>query len=134
MPVNEHDEESRTLHIPLAEEELEAHVYQRQEGVVRFSKRVETDPVETQVEVRSDDVFVERLPRDEIVTTPRSPWYEGDTMIIPVYEERLVMEKRLVLTEEIHVRRTVKTEQVDIQDTVRREVVDIETERTPDVS
>ena len=44
---------------------------------------------------------------------------EGDVLIIPVLEEVLVVEKRLVLKEELHVRRLVSEENVEIPVTVR---------------
>jgi stress response protein YsnF len=69
--------------------------------------------------------------RDEEVQESRQPWYEDDTLVIPVYEERLVTEKRLVLTEVIRIRRKTKTEQIEVRDTVRREVVDVESIQEP---
>lgn len=128
MPDVPKGPEDKAIRIPLAEETLEATTRERVEGVIRFHKRVESEPVALDVEVRSDDVYIERTPRGDVVGESRQPWYEGETLVIPVYEERLVTEKRLVLTEEIRVRRRVKSEQVEIRDTVRREVVDIETE------
>lgn len=120
-------DQPNTLRIPLAEEHLEAEVTEREIGAIRFNKRVETTPVEETFDVRSDDISVERRARDEVVEAAREPWYEGDTLIIPVYEERIVVEKRLVLIEEILVVSRTKTEQVTAQDTVRREVIDVQT-------
>jgi uncharacterized protein (TIGR02271 family) len=128
MPDNDSGDTSGNLRIPLMEERLEAHVRKRQEQVVRLTKRVETEPVEAEIDIHTDEVDVERVPRNEAVSGPRAPWHEGDTLIAPVYEERLVVEKRLVLTEEIHIRRTVKTAQVEVKETVRRETVDIDNE------
>jgi uncharacterized protein (TIGR02271 family) len=132
MTNEERHDEPGALRIPLAEEILEATVQERQEGVIRVTRRVETEPVGMLVDVRSDDIVIERTPRDEVVQESRQPWYEGDNLVIPVYEERLVTEKRLVLTEMIHVRRKTKTEQVEVRDTVRREVVDVESVREPE--
>lgn len=39
---------------------------------------------------------------------------EGDVTIVPVLEEVLVVEKRLVLKEELHIRRRVAAETVEI--------------------
>lgn len=47
---------------------------------------------------------VQRVPIDKIIDQPVSPRQEGDTMIFPVVEEVLVVQKKLVLKEEIHVR------------------------------
>jgi stress response protein YsnF len=56
------------------------------------------------------------------------PRQEGDTWIIPVIEEVLVVEKRLVVKEEIRLTRHRVTSQIPVSDTVRRQVVEIETE------
>jgi uncharacterized protein (TIGR02271 family) len=127
IPTGEMDK----VRISLAEEELRSTVHERQKGMVRFTKRVENEPVEAVVDVQADEIVIERIPRDEVVQESRQPWYEDEMLVIPIYEERLVTEKRLVLTEEIHVRRQVRTEQVQVRETVRREVVDVETIATP---
>lgn len=114
------------LRIPLAEETVEAHVTERQKGKVVFTKRVETVPVEAKVDLRRDNVVVERREMDEVVDAPREPWYEGDTLVIPLYEERYVTEKRLVLREEVRVRNVPDVDHVTLKETVRREVVDID--------
>ena len=51
---------------------------------------------------------------------------EGGITIIPVFEERLVVEKRLFLVEEIHVQGASRMEPVEIPTTLRRTRVDIE--------
>jgi stress response protein YsnF len=46
---------------------------------------------------------------------------EGDVTIIPVVEEILVVEKRLMLREEIHVRQTATTQSVEVPVTLRKQ-------------
>jgi uncharacterized protein (TIGR02271 family) len=72
------------------------------------------------------DVSVERVPVDRVVSELPVPRQDGDTWVIPVMEERLVIEKQLVLKEELRIRTTTRHEAV--QETVRlkREQVDIE--------
>jgi uncharacterized protein (TIGR02271 family) len=36
---------------------------------------------------------------------PVSPYTEGDTMVIPIIEERVIVTKRLVLVEEVRVKK-----------------------------
>ncbi|MFD1693079.1 DUF2382 domain-containing protein [Azotobacter chroococcum] len=57
---------------------------------------------------------------------------EGDVTVIPVLEEVLVVEKRLVLKEELRVRRVVHEEPHSVPVTLRREQVTVE--RTPQKS
>jgi uncharacterized protein (TIGR02271 family) len=73
-----------------------------------------------------DEVEVERVLIDRVVDGPVSVRYEDDTMIVPIMEEVLVVEKRLVLKEELHIhKRRVETHQPQ-QVTLRREEVRVE--------
>jgi stress response protein YsnF len=46
---------------------------------------------------------------------------EGDVTILPILEEVLVVEKRLVLKEELHIRRHLARENVEVPVTLRKE-------------
>jgi stress response protein YsnF len=61
-------------------------------------------------------VDVERRPRDEAVGERREPWLDGEVLVVPVYEEVLVTERRLVLREEIRLvrRRESRTEHHEV--------------------
>ncbi|MGI8406538.1 MAG: YsnF/AvaK domain-containing protein [Thermomicrobiales bacterium] len=115
------------LHIPLAEETVEAHITERELGKVVIKKRVEVEPVTANIDLQRDDVTVDRVARDEVVTEAREPWYDGDTLVIPLYEEQLVTEIRLVLKEEVRVRTKPTHKRVSLKDEIRREVIDINT-------
>jgi uncharacterized protein (TIGR02271 family) len=99
-------------------------------GDVVIHKRVEEEPIETTVELSRDEVSVEHVPVNREIEVAPEPRCEGDTLIIPVVEERLVTEKRLVLREEVRVTRRRQTEQTQIHDVLRREVLDIEDQST----
>ena len=92
--------------------------------------RVQTTPVSEDVVVRDavqqQQVEVTRVPVGREVTEAPLTRTEGDVTIIPVLEERLVIEKRLFLVEEIHVRRSTRIEPVELPTTLRRTRVDVE--------
>ena len=115
-----------SLTVPLAEEELIARTRERQIGSVRIDKRVETQPAQVTTEVGHEEVTVERVTHNTPIDATPESRFEGDTLIIPVVEEVLVTEKRLILREEVHIRRQWVTEQVTVEDTVRREVLEID--------
>lgn len=77
-------------------------------------------------ELRRDDVVVTRVPAGREVAEAPAVRVEDDTTIIPVLEERLVVERRLFLVEELHLRRTATTEAVEIPVTLRSTRVEIE--------
>jgi uncharacterized protein (TIGR02271 family) len=72
------------------------------------------------------DVSVERVPMDRVVTELPVPRQDGDVWVIPVMEERLVIEKQLVLKEELRVRTVTRHETVQQTVRLREEHVDIE--------
>ena len=52
-----------------------------------------------------DDCEVKRVPVRRLIDKPVEPRQEGDTWIVPLVEEVLVVEKRLLLREELHITR-----------------------------
>ena len=101
-----HSDDDRT--IPLSEEQIEV----RKAAVVSDQVRVRTSVDERSVLVEDD------LERGGVQTAPE-PRQEGDTLVVSVVEERLVMEKRLFVIEEVRITRTSTTEHVAISETVR---------------
>jgi len=73
------------------------------------------------------DVTVERVPVDRVVTEVPVLRQEGETWVVPVLEERLVIEKQLVLKEELRISTQTRHEAVQQTIRLRQEHVDIET-------
>ncbi len=73
-----------------------------------------------------DKVDVERIAIDRVVDVAPQMRTEGDVTIIPVLQERIVVEKQIVLVEEIHIRRrtSVETVAVPVQIRTQRAVVE----------
>lgn len=65
-------------------------------------------------ELTAETATVERVRVDREVNAPPPIRSEGDVLIIPVVEQRLVVERRWVLKEELHVRRQRHTETVEL--------------------
>ena len=107
--------------IPLVEERLSVAKRSVESGRVRVRVRVDERKELVTEQLTRDDVQVERVPRNERLTEMPHVRLEGSTTIIPVVEEVLVVEKALVLVEEIHVRRQTEVETVQIPATVRSE-------------
>lgn len=99
-----HPRTEEQMVIPLAAEELSVDKRTR-ENTVRVHKRVREEAVIVDEALRRDTVDVERVAVDRYVDQPLETRYEGDTMIIPILEEVLIVEKRLLLREEIRITR-----------------------------
>ena len=109
-----------TRRITLAEEQLAVGTQQVSGGAVELRKTVETQHVTEQVATTRDEVTVERRPVTAGAPLDTTPLGEGE-LRIPVMEERLVVEKRLVPVEQIIVRKRAVTEQQTVEGDVRRE-------------
>jgi uncharacterized protein (TIGR02271 family) len=114
------------LTIPVHEEELVPFTRDVHLGDVVVHKRVQEVPYEETLDLVRDEVSVEHVPVNREIDEAPDPHYEGETLIVPVIEEVLVTEKRLVLREEIRITRSRQTEQTTVRDILRREIVDIE--------
>ena len=71
-------------------------------------------------------VDVTRVPIDRVVDQVPQVRSEGATTIVPVFEERIVLVKHLVLVEELHITRRVEHEVKRTPVSLRRQHVDIE--------
>ena len=112
--------------LTLAEEQLAVGKRQTSAGEVELRKTVETERVQEQVQLRHDEVSVERRPVTDPSMVSGEPTIHEDEIRIPVMEEQLVVQKRLVPREEIIVRRNQVVENQTVSDTVRRERVDVD--------
>ncbi len=112
--------------IPVIEETLDVQKRQVETGGVRIIKVVhEREEVVNVPRVR-EEVTVERVTLNRLVDTPVSMRQEGDTLIIPLLEEVVVMEKRLMVKEELRITTRRIEEQASQQVTLRREEVVVE--------
>ncbi len=103
-PLMDSGEEAVT--IPILEETLRVSKREVVTGGVRLTKRV-TEREETVDEaLLRAGVRVERIPVNRVVTEAPPSRQEGDTLVMPILEEVLVVEKRLMLTEEVRITRT----------------------------
>jgi len=120
------DRTENIISVPVIEEELEVGK-RRVEGdrvSVRTVPRERTELVEQPLE--STEIEIERIAIDREIDTAPDIRNEGDTTIIPVVEERLVIEKRLFLREEIHVRQRRVVTQFRQNVTLRSQEVVVE--------
>lgn len=113
--------------IPVTEERLEVSRRVVDTGpTMRLRKQVHEEPVQVDETVAHDFVEVQRVPVGRVVDTAPSVRHEGDVMVVPVIEERLVTRKELVLVEEIRLHRRREVREVSGDVTLRREQVVVE--------
>ena len=112
--------------LSIVEEELR--VEKRQVATGRVTVRTTTEISEevARATLEGETVEVTRVPVNREIDVAPSIRTEGDMTIIPVVEEVVVIEKRLVLKEEIHLRRTVTREDVAVPVKLRKQRARVE--------
>lgn len=91
------------LILPVIAESVVVQKQTRITGRVRISKAVHEREEVVDEPLLRRTVHVERVPINRVVEDEIPVRYEGDTIIVPVLEEVLVVEKRLMLKEELHI-------------------------------
>lgn len=112
--------------IPVIEEQLQVGKRLVASGAVRVRKLVHEDVHAFDESLSVESTDVERVAIDLPLESAVEVRYEGDVMIIPVVEERIVTRKQLFLVEEIRIRRRTQTKSEALETTLRREEVVIE--------
>ncbi len=99
--------------VPLVAEELRVSTRENVTGRVRVRTVVDVTEEIVRQELDSEHLTVTRVPIDELIEAAPPIRTEGDVTIIPVVEEILIVETRLVLKEEVHIRRTSTKELIE---------------------
>lgn len=95
--------------IPVIEEDYKVGKRTVETGRVRVEKVVHERSEVVDEPLLREDVEVERVTINRQVDAPPEVRRDGETVIIPVVEEVLVVEKRLILKEELHITRRQTT-------------------------
>jgi len=106
---------------PVVEEEARVEKRAVSTGKIRIRTPVEESSEIVSAKLLEQTVEITRVPVNKVVEKAPVVRTENDTTIIPVLEEVLVVEKQLVLKEELHVRRRLTEDQVEVPVVVRKQ-------------
>jgi uncharacterized protein (TIGR02271 family) len=129
MPREPAEPSSKRQSLPL-HEEVATVTKRTVERRARIDKQVRTRTETVEVVLRRDQPVIERIPINREVSEAPPVRQEGDTLVVPVLEEIAVIERRLVLREEIRIHRheivepfrqdvTLRTEEVVVDPSPR---------------
>lgn len=124
--ASEDVEHNETISIPVIEEELEVQKRQVDTGTVRINKTITEREETVNQELSKETAKIERVPINRIVKEAADSRYENNTWIIPVYEEVVITEKRLMLREEIHITKEISVEHHHERIPLRSEIVTVD--------
>ncbi len=114
------------VRIPVLREEAVVRTREVEGGGVRVHKTVTEREEVVQQPLYHEQVDVERVTIGRVVDVMPEVREEGDTLIIPVLEEVLVVEKRLVLKEELRITKRRRQETEEARVALREEQVRVE--------
>ena len=126
-----HDQEREDLRIPLQVEEVSVSRREIKKANVQIALTTGTRELLIDEELTHARVAFERVPIDRVVEVAPPIRQEGDITIIPVVEEVVVVERRLVLKEEVRVQR-VSTKERHQESVVLRQQEAVITREQPD--
>jgi uncharacterized protein (TIGR02271 family) len=89
--------------VPVIAEQLEVQKRMVEAGGVRIRKTVTEREEVVDEPLMREEVQVKRVPVNKVVDGPVPVRHVGDTMIVSLLEEVLVVEKRLMVKEELHI-------------------------------
>jgi uncharacterized protein (TIGR02271 family) len=109
-----------------SEEELHVGTEARERGRARLRKYVVTEPVETTVPVRREEVRVEREPITDanVDRATAGPEISEEEHEVVLREERPVVEKRVVPKERVRLDTETVTEEREVSEEVRKEHIE----------
>jgi uncharacterized protein (TIGR02271 family) len=116
------------IRVPVREERLDVEKRQGEMGSVDVRKTVEAEQVNVPVELRREEVTVNRVDvSDRPMSVGDAPdAFQEGTIRVPVRGEEAFATKEAVVTGEVVIDRDVVTERETISDTVRKEHVDVD--------
>jgi uncharacterized protein (TIGR02271 family) len=107
----------------LHEEQLHVGKREVEAGSVRLRKIVRTERVQQPVELKREEVVVERVPANEARESGQP--FQGQEQVIPLRREEAVIEKENVVREGVRARKRTETERENVSEEVRREDVEV---------
>lgn len=120
------DRENDDVVVPVVSEELHADAVPVQTGGVRVTKHVKSYDEILEQELRKGRVEVKRVKTERVVDGPQPIQRLGNKLIIPVVAEVLHVQKRWVVTEEIHLTQIEERESVQQKVKVSHEEAEVE--------
>lgn len=119
------------VRIPLSEEQVHVGKREVESGAVNIRKEVRTETVNTPVELRREEIVVERTGpgQEHGQRAPEDAFQEGEVRI-PLTHEEPVIHKEAHVVGEVQVSKREGTEHREVSETVRKEDVKVDEEGT----
>ena len=117
------------LRVQRSEEELRASVREREAGQVNVKKSVRTEREVVRIPKRREEVDIERVPVEgeaRETSTATAADIGEDEVVVQVFEEEVVVSKKIVLKEEIRIRKRIAWDEETVEVDLRKEEVEVD--------
>jgi uncharacterized protein (TIGR02271 family) len=117
------------LRVQRSEEELRAGVREREAGQVNVKKSVRTEREVVRIPKRREEVDIERVPVEgeaRETSTATAADIGEDEVVVQVFEEEVVVSKKIVLKEEIRIRKRIAWDEETVEVDLRKEEVEVD--------
>ena len=112
--------------IRLHEEQVHARAVEKDTGEVKITKEVVEDTKTVEVPVRREEVHITRTDRPLDGHIDDKEAFTEETIVVPVSEEEVEIDKDVVVTDEIQVDRVEKTDYETVTEQTRREELNVD--------
>ena len=113
------------IEVPLTEEQVKVGKRTVDAGQVRLRKIVRTEIVNQPVEIRREDVVVERVAAGDVRTGAATSDFKEETIDVPLSREEVVVAKEAHVTGAVRLHKTAESETQNVSETVRKEDVEV---------
>jgi uncharacterized protein (TIGR02271 family) len=114
--------------IQLKEEEVKLGKREVEAGGVRLRKVIRTETINQPVELKREELVIERVPANTPAGAGES--FQNEDVYIPLKREEPVVEKTARVTEEVRVGKKVETERRQMSEQVRKEDIEVDRRTT----
>jgi uncharacterized protein (TIGR02271 family) len=115
-------DEDLVLSMPIVHEELVVRKEPTVLGTIRVHKGVETEEQHISLPVYHEEAIIEHIAPDNY---DRKAYTNPNEVIIPIVEERLVVQKQIVVKEYLRVKKVLVSQTDEVNETLRRETVTV---------
>ena len=113
------------IEVALSEEQVKVGKRTVDAGSVRLRKVIRTEIVNQPVEIRHEDVVVERVSADQVHGGAATSDFQDKTIDVPLTREEVVVSKEARVTGAVRLHKTAEAETQNVSETVRKEDVEV---------
>ena len=120
-----YDKAAEEIQIILHEEQLRVGKREVSAGEVQLRKTVRTEQVNVPVELRREDVTIERVAAGDVRDVNTAEAFKEEVIDVPLTREEVVVSKEAQVTGAVRLHKTAETETQQVSEQVRKEDVEV---------